>query len=450
MRRLLALVVGSIVGLCPAQAIASSSWGSPDYGDPPGWCTNFSDMWVATVVTNDPHVGTNPEQNTFYGFHPNPGYDDWYGYFYGDFRGSPGDASGWVKLLHENYPDHYHWNFATNGWSVHGHVKEYIAYYNWTFGGQCGLGFYGNDSPAPFMADQYGYPVVDIYVDSKPPYPPQPRVTDITTSSVDFTWDPVEDQGDGAGRDFFASGMDHYTSWLTLNGLPQRLQLASTSLPRTLTQRGMAPHDSACVHVIAFDKLRNATPERVDCAGPLAPPPMPDWSGDRSKVVANPMAPGLVGLDSWFWLAPAPAAMTLDETDNGIDYVVSAVPTGAEWDFGDGAQASYPDPSGFGLKYPEPSSVTHTYEVDNQSGDAVNASVQYAVSWTALIHHHQVGPYALGTVSLDAGPLRYPVEQAQPELIQLLGSGQDADQPDMPSIEMATKGPAGLAMRYWG
>jgi hypothetical protein len=127
MRRLVALAVGSIVALCPAQAIASSAWGSSGYGDPPGWCTNFSDMWVSTVVTNDPHVGTNPERNTFYGFHPNPGYDDWYGYFYGDFRGTPGDASGWVKLLHENYPDHYHWNFATNGWAVHGHAKQYTS-----------------------------------------------------------------------------------------------------------------------------------------------------------------------------------------------------------------------------------------------------------------------------------------------------------------------------------
>ena len=123
MRRLLALALGLAMACFPTRAVASSSWGSAGYGDPPGWCTNYSDMWVATVVTNDPHVGTNPEENTFYGFHPNPGYDDWYGYFYGDFRGSPGDASGWVKLLHENYPDHYHWNFATNGWLVHGHAK---------------------------------------------------------------------------------------------------------------------------------------------------------------------------------------------------------------------------------------------------------------------------------------------------------------------------------------
>src|SRR5437016_1134685 len=105
-------------------AAAASAWGSPVYGDPPGWCTRYSDMWTASVVTNDPLVGTNPEKETFYGFHPDPGYDDWYGFFYGDFRGRPNDSSGWIKLLHERYPQHYHWNFADNGWAVHGHVKQ--------------------------------------------------------------------------------------------------------------------------------------------------------------------------------------------------------------------------------------------------------------------------------------------------------------------------------------
>jgi hypothetical protein len=376
-------------------------------------------MWTATVVTSDPHVGTNPERNTFYGFHPNPGYDDWYGYFYGDFRGSPGDASGWLKLLHENYPDHYHWNFATNGWAVHGHAKEYMAYYNWIFGGQCGLGRYGNSSPPPFMADQFGYPVVDIYVDSVPPYAPLPRVTDMTTSSVAFTWDPVDDRGDGAGKDFFTSGMDHYSSWLTLNGSPVRLQLASTSRPRTLAQEGMTAKDSACAHVIAFDRLQNASAEQMVCAGPLTPPPMPEWTSIESHVLANPSARGLVGLDSWFWLAPAPAAAQMHETYRGIDYLLSAVPAGARWDFGDGEVARFADSSGYGNAYPQPSSVTHVYAAHDQLGYRVGSSVQYEVTWSVSIQGRRLGPYPLGTANLDAQPLRYPVEQAQPELIGL-------------------------------
>jgi len=376
-------------------------------------------MWTATIVTNDPHVGTNPERNTFYGFHPNPGYDDWYGYFYGDFRGSPGDASGWVKLLHENYPDHYHWNFATNGWAVHGHAKQYIAYYNWTFGGQCGLGSYGDAAPAPFMADQYGYPVVDIYVDSVSPYAPRPRVIDMTTSSVAFTWDPVDDRGDGAGRDFFAAGMDHYSSWLTMNGSPGRLQLASTNRPRTLEQTGLTPKDMACAHVVAFDRLQNATAEQVACAGPLAPPPVPAWKAIETQVVANPRVQGLVGLDSWFWLVPSPAPMTMHETYRGIDYALTAVPSHASWDFGDGDTAQYSDSSGYGKEYPQPSSVKHTYEAHDQAGYRVRSAVQYEVTWTASIEGRRLGPYPLGTMGLDALPLRYSVEQAQPELIGL-------------------------------
>jgi hypothetical protein len=446
MRRLAAGFIGLVLGVQPVPVLASSEWGSAAYGDPPGWCTNFSDMWVATVVTNDPHVGTNPERDTFYGFHPNPGYDDWFGYFYGDFRGSPGDASGWVKLLHENYPDHYHWNFATNGWSVHGHAKEYIAYYNWTFGGQCGIGVYGSASPPPFMADMYGYPVVDIYVDSNPPYAPQPRVTDMSTRSVSFTWDPVGDQGDGAGRDFFSSGMGHYSSWLTLGNSPKHLQVASTPAPRTLTQANMKSHETACLHVIAFDKLQNATAEHVACAGPLLPPPMPDLSASASLVMANPTAPGLVGLDSWFWLAPPPAAITVNEAFEGIDYVVTATPIGANWDFGDGMTANFTDSSGYGRAYPQPSSVTRIYEAHDQSGYRVRSAVRYAVSWAALIDGRRAGPYSLGTVDLDSKPLVYPVVQAQPELIL---SGQDADQPVTSSIATATTGPAGGVTRYW-
>jgi hypothetical protein len=444
MRRAVGVVLGVLLGLSPLP-VAGSGWGSPGYGDPPGWCTNFSDMWVARVVTNDPHVGTNPERNTFYGFHANPGYDDWYGYFYGDFRGSPGDASGWVKLLHENYPDHYHWNFADKGWAVHGHAKQYIAYYNWTFGGQCALGSYGDENPPPFMADQYGYPVVDIYVDSIPPNPPQPVVTDLTTSSVSFSWDPVADRGDGAGKDFFEAGMDHYSSWLTLNGSAGRLQRGVGRLPRTLTQVGISQSDTACVHVVAFDKLQNASPERVACAGPLGPPPMPVWVALNSRVVANPAARGLVGLDSWFWLDPQPGTLTAHERHRGIDYGVMAVPNGVEWDFSDGGGDSYLDPAGFGRAYPEPSTVRHVYEAHSQAGYAVKASVRFDVTWTALVHNRQVGPYSLGSISLGALPIQYPVEQAQPELIEL--GGQVADQPEMRSTSTTTTGPAGLVVR---
>ena len=389
------------------------------YGDPPGWCTNHSDMWSATVVTNDPLVPTNPERETFYGFHPNPGYDDWYGYFYGDFRGKPNDASGWVELLHEDYPDHYAWNFASNGWAVHGHAKQYIAYYNWTFGGECGFGRYRNGSPPPYMADQYGYPVVDIYVDSVPPQSPQPRVSLVTTGTVSFTWDPVFDVGDGAGADYFVAGMDHYTSWLTLDGRPERLQLLSTGQPRTVTQRGMLPADVACVHVQAFDKVQNASAEKETCSRALAAPPMPIWTELASRVMANPGAVGLVGLDSWFWLDPAPRAATVHEIVGGIDYAITATPVSAGWDFGDGSRADIAGASAYGAPYPRHSRVTHVFEAHNQDGYLVQASVRYVLTWTASIAGRSEGPYPMGELPQPMTSLRYPVEQAQPELLRI-------------------------------
>jgi hypothetical protein len=376
-------------------------------------------MWIATVVTNDPLIGTNPERDTFYGFHKNPGYDDWYGFFYGDFRGTPGDASGWVRLLHEGYPRHYHWNFGDFGWAVHGHAKEYIAYYNWTFGGQCGMGLRGSMAPPPFMADQYGYPVVDIYVDSVPPYPPQPYVTSVTQTSVAFTWDPVADSGDGAGDDYFVAGMDHYVSWLTVDDRPGQLQLASTSAPRTLAIGGLHPLEVACVHVEAVDRVQNATAEQVSCGGPLTPPPMPRWPPPAVQVEANPTAPGLVGFESWFWLAPAPSPMSVTEDVRGTSYTVTATPVGVGWDFGDGTSERFSDGAGFGAAYPAASSVRHVYQAFSQGGYEVRASVRYAVTWTATIGGRSFGPYPLDTVTIDARQLDYPVRQAQPELVEV-------------------------------
>ncbi len=415
----MALAIGLTVALFSLPANGASAGGSSRYGDPPGWCTNHSDMWPATVVSNDPLVANNPERDTFYGFHPNPGYDDWYGYFYGDFRGTAGDASGWIKLLHEDYPSHYSWNFASNGWAVHGHVKQYIAYYNWTFGGECGFGRYRNGSPPPYMADQFGYPVVDIYIDSVPPLSPRPRVALVSTSSVTFTWDPVVDVGDGAGIDYFVAGMDHYTSWLTVDGRPERLQLVSTPQPRTVTQGGMSPADVACIHVQAFDKVQNASPEQVACSRALAMPPMPTWTGLSFRVAANPAVVGLVGLDSWFWLDPAPHPVTVHEIVGGVDYAIAATPASARWTFGDGSYADVAGSSAFGLPYPRRSPVTHAFEAHNQDGYVVRASVQYELTWMAATAGHTTGPYPMGEMVLPATLLRYPVEQAQPELLRI-------------------------------
>ena len=415
MRRLAAVLIALLSGLHPAPVTAVP--GSPGYGDPPGWCTRYSDMWTATVKTNDPLVASNPERDTFYGFHPNPGYDDWYGYFYGDFRGTPGDRSGWVKLLHETYPNHYSWNFAHAGWAVHGHAKQYIAYYNWTFGGQCGLGRYGSAGPPPYMADQYGWPVVDIYVYANAPYPPAPRVTAASPSSVTFTWDPVADRGDGAGQDYFEAGVDHYTSWVTVDGGPPA-RLAITPGPRTIVepvQRGQ----NACVHVLAVDGVGNSTPDEAVCARALTPPPMPQWGPLGSAVVANPAPAGLAGLDSWLWLDPAPAPVAVDETIDGLDYRITATPTAVSWDYGDGNTDHDSGVEAFGVPFPARSTVTHVFQADSVLGYGISASVVYTVTWSALVGTEWLGPYPMGVASRAATALAYQVEQAQPELLRL-------------------------------
>ena len=370
-------------------------------------------MWTASVVTNDPLVGTNPERDTFYGFHPDPGYDDWYGFFYGDFRGLPGDSSGWVKLLHERYPEHYHWNFGDNGWAVHGHAKQYIAYYNWTFGGQCGLGRYGFTWAPPYMADQFGWPVVDIYVDAMPPYDPVPRVTSATQTSVTFTWDPVADRGDGAGQDFFEAGMDHYLSWVTVGSTT--LQPAATAAPRVITQ-SLVAGETACAHMQAFDRVGNSSSERVVCARALSSPPMPEWNV-ASRVTADPYPLGLAGFDTWLWLAPSPEPLVATETNAGVQYAVTATPVGAQWDFGDGSMARYGGSDGFGVAYPAQSSIAHEFQADNRSGDAIRASIRYDVTFRALLGGTWLGPYPMGSVTLPAIGLDYPVRQAQPELV---------------------------------
>lgn len=422
-RRLVAFAIGAVVGLMPVRA-GAASWGSPQYGDPPYFCTNLSSMsnggYVSWPPTNDPIVRDNPDWQ-MYGIYPDPGYDDWFGAFYGDFRGTAGDSTYWMHLGQDIYPNPLHWDPSTFGWAFHGHVKMYLAYYNWTFGGQCGWGWYGNaggqwNGAPPFMAPQEGYGVMDFYIDSVPPYPPQPKVIDMTTSSVTFGWNPVADRADGAGQDAFAVGMGGYTSWLTLNNGTQKLQQSTTASPRALSQSGMSSTDSACVHVVAFDKLQNATPEQTLCANALSPPPMPQWPQLRSSVNSNPSPNGLVGLDSWFWLNPTPTVTTVTEQFQGMTYRVTAIPAGALWSYGDGTVQRFFGTDAFGLAYPQASKVGNVYQHHSQNGYTVEATVEYNVTWTASVSGRWIGPYPLGSMSRVATPLTYAVEQAQPEL----------------------------------
>src|SRR2546423_9468225 len=108
--------------------------------------------------------------------------------------------------------------------------------------------------PPPTLPNKYGGRVVKISPAATPPFPPVPRVVAATPTSVSFTWDPVADQGDGTGRDQYTAGVDHYASWLTINGRSGILQPANTAAPRTIVQP-LPPGEQACVHVQAFDRV---------------------------------------------------------------------------------------------------------------------------------------------------------------------------------------------------
>jgi len=275
------------------------------------------------------------------------------------------------------------------------------------------MGWFGGSNAPPYMADVYGYPVIDIYVDSVPPDPPQPRALALTPSSITFGWDPVSDRGDGQGADYFASGMDHYTSWLTVGGAAQ--QRADTPQPRTLTATGMAAGDAACVHVIAFDRLQNATPEQPACAQVLAPPPMPA-PPPPPAIGISPAPPGLVGLETWYWLAPAPAPVTTEVAIGGRQYRVTQAPASVAWTFGDGAAAVYDAATGAGAAYPARSPVSHTYE-RHSAGYSVTAAVTWSVTWSVDASGARYGPYALGSATSAPSAIAYPVRQAQTELL---------------------------------
>jgi hypothetical protein len=409
---LLCVGLALVASLAPRMAVASQ-WGSA-YGDPPGFCPAQSwlpSSYASLPVTNDPTVADNPEANTFFGYHADPGYDNWYGYWYGDFRGRPGDASGWREIVdHLVYPNTAHWNFSDWGWAVHGHAKQYIAYYNWTFGGQCGMGWYGSAAPAPYMADVDGWPVVDIYVDAIPPANPVPRISAITTTSISFAWDAVSDLGDGAGPDYVAVGLDHYSSWLTIDGGPP-IGVRDSATPLQLSTAA-TPRDTVCVFVTAADKLGNTTPRQSVCGSPVGAPPAPP-PPSPGGVAANPV-PGLAGLPGWFWLQPAPRPVTTEETVGGVAYRVVAQPVSADWTFGDGAVATA---AGLGYPYPVPSNVQHAYDAESAAGYPVGASVNYVLSWSWQSGGGWVGPYPLGTEAVSQAALVYPVRQAQPELL---------------------------------
>jgi hypothetical protein len=242
-------------------------------------------------------------------------------------------------------------------------------------------------------------------------------VVSASLASATFTWDAVADQGDGAGQDYFEAGLDHYTSWITVDGGPP-MQRSESLIPLTIREP-LARGQSACLHVVAFDRVGNASADRGACAKALEAPPMPDWGPLGVSIVANPLPVGLVGLDSWLWLDPTPQPIQVDETIEGVLYRIRARPLSAAWDFGDGDVSSYTGSTSFGVPFPSPSQVTHVFQAHSRLGYVISAAITYSVRWSVLVGGAWLGPYPMGTVARAAVPLVYPVEQAQPVLLEL-------------------------------
>lgn len=408
MRRLPALVVlGTLLASLQAAPALALSWPPDGYPDPPYFCLSQTKGLYRYIETNDPQVSTNPEQDTFFGYATNPGWDNWYGYWEGDLNGKPGTVTGWMELFdHLRLGDSGHWNFSTYGWTVYGRIRQFIAYWNPYFNGQCGW----RGGPPPYMADEWGVPVADFAVDNQPPTNPNPYISGFSTDSVSFSWQTVVDQGSGSGADYFASGFDHFVAWLTVNG-GQARGWGTPVTPQVLTVNGLQAGDVACLHVIALDKLYNATPEQQACAGPATAPPAPPAPA-AGAVAGNPLPAGLAGLPSWFWLTPAPTSTTVEENYAGRRYRIVIAPISVGWSFGDGSSLV----ADAGAAYPAQSDVQHEYETATSAGYVLGAAVNWSYSWYVRSGDSWLGPYPLPLRTSAAEPLTYPVEQAQPEL----------------------------------
>lgn len=87
------------------------------------------------------------------------------------------------------------------------------------------------------------------------------------------------------------------------------------------------------------------------------------------RIRTSPVAAGLTGTDSWFWLEPGPRSEELTVSLAGETVTVVAEPDRVEWRFGDGAGLA----GGAGTPYragPRPAdAIVHAYETRCLPGD---------------------------------------------------------------------------------
>jgi hypothetical protein len=95
------------------------------------------------------------------------------------------------------------------------------------------------------------------------------------------------------------------------------------------------------------------------------------------QLRANPTR-ALVGLPTWYWYQSyngRPLTKTISAF--GVTVQVEARPTAFRWDFGDGATMTSSD---LGHPYPQPSTITHTYQAAREQV-TVTCTFDFAVRW---------------------------------------------------------------------
>ncbi|MEA2633843.1 MAG: hypothetical protein QOH92_610 [Chloroflexota bacterium] len=121
---------------------------------------------------------------------------------------------------------------------------------------------------------------------------------------------------------------------------------------------------------------------------------------------------GLTGLQSWFWLRPANAAMRpASATAGPLTVTVRAALIDVLWDFGDGSQTD----AGLdlGQAYPRESAIRHVYQTDTfqlAGGYQVLATLRFGI-WYSV----NSGPWRFLGTKAKSFSVSYSVNQIQPE-----------------------------------
>jgi hypothetical protein len=209
-------------------------------------------------------------------------------------------------------------------------------------------------------------------------------------------------------------------------GSGPRFVVSETAL-HCLTQTGTGPSLGPKSTLAGLQCLSMPIPPAIKAAAkkpgkrPKAPPPPPavlaELAVDRAIALAGkpefqiaPSRVGLTGLDSYFWIAPAPRPIAAQAAVPGLVVTARARPVQYVWRFGDGSEQVTSTP-GRPWTPDRPGNIAHQY----QTRDRYTVSVQ--VIWNATWRVGRGVWRGLGTFATTA-ERSYPVRQAIAVLVK--------------------------------